>query len=185
MGTPQSPSARQWEYLKGSDPCVGGWRGSPWKRLPLCLARCQAISLAHRPASIDEAKNGRTHARVSATITPLFCVHTSAPTTQQEVPPARQADPGTWYLNIFYASLKTKSCCWLQCALGQWVQQLCEINKPWSHLTIKWLHVSSRCLLGVIPQVDQQLIIRVKDLIPDFSFYHTFYFILFLYLSFF
>ena len=61
---------------------VVGVRGGGMARLPPPMkASCPlpgahpAISLAHRPVSIDEAKNGRTHARVPVTITPL-CVCT-------------------------------------------------------------------------------------------------------------
>lgn len=50
-----------------------------WRRkgsLPPCLACCQIISLARKPVSVDETKNGCTHAKVPVKVTPLFlCAH--------------------------------------------------------------------------------------------------------------
>lgn len=50
-----------------------------WRRkgsLSPCLACCQIISLARKPVSVDETKNGCTHAKVPVKVTPLFlCAH--------------------------------------------------------------------------------------------------------------
>lgn len=77
-----------------------------WRRkgsLSRCLACCQIISLARKPVSVDETKNGCTHAKVPVKVTPLFFVCTHH---QLEVSSATPTAPDTWHLNSFYASLQ-------------------------------------------------------------------------------
>lgn len=66
-----------------------------WRRkgsLSPCLACCQIISLARKPVSVDETKNGCTHAKVPVKVTPLFFVCTHH---QLEVSSATPTAPDT------------------------------------------------------------------------------------------
>lgn len=72
-----------------------------WRRkgsLSPCLACCQIISLARKPVSVDETKNGCTHAKVPVKVTPLFFVCTHH---QLEVSSATPTAPDTWHLKKF------------------------------------------------------------------------------------
>lgn len=64
---------------------------------PLFLARSQTTSLEHRPVSMQEAKNGPTHARGSTIQSVFVCSYIRA--YQKEVGSATAAAPlGTWFL---------------------------------------------------------------------------------------
>lgn len=64
-------------------------------RTPVCLARCQTVSLVRRPDSIDEGKNERTHARIPPPPnTTVVYIHQRAAQQGAYISPCDQ--PRTW-----------------------------------------------------------------------------------------
>ncbi len=75
VGTPALPPCASMGIFKRLLPVCGGME----MLCPLCLARSQTISLGHRAGSIDEAKNGRTHAKgLRYNNTTVVCSYISA-----------------------------------------------------------------------------------------------------------